>query len=121
MTPVDCRFARRSTSRPRTSCRGRPSSTLCGTPASAGCECGSSCPDRTSTSLRCGSPGGRPNDALLGAGVEPYEYQPTMLHAKTMVVDGGWVTVGSVNFDNRSFRLHDEATCAWYRTPLPSN
>jgi cardiolipin synthase A/B len=49
-------------------------------------------------------------DALLAAGVELYEYQPTMLHAKTMVVDGGWATVGSVNFDNRSFQLHDEAT-----------
>jgi cardiolipin synthase A/B len=33
-----------------------------------------------------------------------------MLHAKTRVVDGGWATVGSVNFDNRSFQLHDEAT-----------
>jgi cardiolipin synthase A/B len=33
-----------------------------------------------------------------------------MLHAKTMVVDGAWSSVGSVNFDNRSFQLHDEAT-----------
>jgi cardiolipin synthase len=49
-------------------------------------------------------------DALLEAGVELYEYQPTMLHAKTMVVDGAWSSVGSVNFDNRSFQLHDEAT-----------
>jgi cardiolipin synthase A/B len=49
-------------------------------------------------------------DDLLAAGVEIYEYQPTMLHAKTMTVDGAWSSVGSVNFDNRSFQLHDEAT-----------
>jgi cardiolipin synthase A/B len=49
-------------------------------------------------------------DDLLEAGVEVYEYQPTMLHAKSMVVDGAWSSVGSVNFDNRSFQLHDEAT-----------
>jgi cardiolipin synthase len=49
-------------------------------------------------------------DDLLDAGVELYEYQPTMLHAKTMVVDDIWSSVGSVNFDNRSFQLHDEAT-----------
>jgi cardiolipin synthase len=49
-------------------------------------------------------------DELVDAGVELYEYQPTMLHAKTMVVDGIWSSVGSVNFDNRSFQLHDEAT-----------
>jgi cardiolipin synthase len=36
-----------------------------------------------------------------------------MLHAKTMCIDGVWASVGSVNFDNRSFQLHDEATlCA---------
>ncbi len=39
-----------------------------------------------------------------------FEYQPTMLHAKTLVVDGIWSSVGSVNFDNRSFQLHDEVT-----------
>lgn len=49
-------------------------------------------------------------DELLGAGVELYEYQPTMLHAKTMTVDGAWSAVGSANFDNRSFQLNDEAT-----------
>jgi cardiolipin synthase A/B len=49
-------------------------------------------------------------DELVEAGVEIHEYQPTMLHAKTMVVDGMWSSVGSVNFDNRSFQLHDEAT-----------
>jgi cardiolipin synthase len=49
-------------------------------------------------------------DALLECGVEVHEYQPTMLHAKTLVVDRAWSSVGSVNFDNRSFQLHDEAT-----------
>ncbi len=38
-----------------------------------------------------------------------YEYQPTMYHTKVMVVDDYWVSVGSTNFDNRSFRLNDEA------------
>lgn len=46
--------------------------------------------------------------ALLEAGVKIYEYQPTLLHMKIMVVDGVWVTAGSANFDNRSFRLNDE-------------
>jgi len=49
-------------------------------------------------------------EALLDCGVEIFEYQPTMLHAKSLVVDGVWASVGSVNFDNRSFQLHDEAT-----------
>ncbi len=47
--------------------------------------------------------------ALLSAGVEIYEYQPTMYHCKVMIVDGIWVSAGSTNFDNRSFRLNDEA------------
>jgi len=56
-------------------------------------------------------PAGRASyDELVGSGVEVYEYQPTMLHAKTMTVDGCWSAVGSANFDNRSFQLNDEAT-----------
>ncbi len=47
--------------------------------------------------------------ALLEAGVEIWEYQPTMYHCKVLIVDGMWVSVGSTNFDNRSFRLNDEA------------
>jgi cardiolipin synthase A/B len=46
---------------------------------------------------------------LLAAGVRIYEYQPTMYHVKVMVVDDAWVSVGSTNFDDRSFRLNDEA------------
>ena len=49
-------------------------------------------------------------DALLAAGVRIYEYEPTTLHAKTFVVDGIWSTVGTMNFDNRSLALNDEAT-----------
>jgi cardiolipin synthase len=49
-------------------------------------------------------------DTLLDAGVRLYEWQPTTLHAKTFVVDGEWSTVGSMNFDNRSMALNDEAT-----------
>ena len=46
---------------------------------------------------------------LLKAGIEIYEYQPTMIHCKLMIVDDTWVTIGSANMDNRSFRLNDEA------------
>lgn len=46
---------------------------------------------------------------LLEAGIEIYEYQPTMFHVKVMVVDGVWTSVGSTNFDPRSFSLNDEA------------
>jgi cardiolipin synthase len=49
-------------------------------------------------------------DDLVAEGVEVWEYGPTMLHAKTMCVDGCWSAVGSANFDNRSFQLNDEAT-----------
>jgi cardiolipin synthase len=49
-------------------------------------------------------------DDLVAEGVEVWEYCPTMLHAKTMCIDGCWSAVGSANFDNRSFQLNDEAT-----------
>jgi cardiolipin synthase A/B len=45
---------------------------------------------------------------LLKAGVEIYEYSPALLHAKTMVIDGVWATVGSTNLDNRSLALDEE-------------
>jgi cardiolipin synthase len=47
--------------------------------------------------------------ALLQAGIQLYEYQPTMMHSKVLVIDGVWSSVGSSNFDDRSFRLNDEA------------
>lgn len=49
-------------------------------------------------------------DPLLSAGVHIYEYTPTTLHAKTFVADGVWSSVGTMNFDNRSLALNDEAT-----------
>jgi cardiolipin synthase len=47
--------------------------------------------------------------ALLESGIQLYEYQPTMMHCKVLVIDGLWSSVGSSNFDDRSFRLNDEA------------
>lgn len=49
---------------------------------------------------------------LLKAGVRIYEYQPAMIHAKIMVVDGLWSVTGSTNFDNRSFGINDEVNLA---------
>lgn len=46
---------------------------------------------------------------LLEAGIEFYEFQPTMFHCKTVIVDDLFVSVGSTNFDSRSFRLNDES------------
>jgi cardiolipin synthase A/B len=51
---------------------------------------------------------------ILEAGAELYEFQPTMYHCKVLVVDGLWVSVGSTNFDERSFRLNDEANLNVY-------
>ncbi len=51
---------------------------------------------------------------LLLGGVEIYEYQPTMMHNKMLIVDGEMVSVGSTNFDVRSFRLNDEASLNVY-------
>jgi cardiolipin synthase len=51
---------------------------------------------------------------LLRANVEVYEYSPALLHAKTMVVDGRWATVGSANLDPRSFNLNDEINLVVY-------
>jgi len=44
----------------------------------------------------------------LEAGVKIHEYGPAMLHAKTMVVDDQWVSIGSANLDNRSFAINNE-------------
>lgn len=51
---------------------------------------------------------------LLEAGVEIYEYQPTMFHCKVMIVDGLLCSVGSTNFDPRSLHLNDEANLNVY-------
>jgi cardiolipin synthase len=49
---------------------------------------------------------------LLKAGARIYEYQPSMIHAKIMIVDGAWVVFGSTNLDNRSFIINDEVNVA---------
>jgi cardiolipin synthase len=51
-------------------------------------------------------------DRLLSEGLEIYEYVPTMMHTKAMVVDGTWSMFGSANFDNRSLELNDELNVA---------
>jgi cardiolipin synthase len=51
---------------------------------------------------------------LLQGGIEIYEYQPALLHAKTMVVDGVWALVGTTNIDNRSFALNEEINLVVY-------
>jgi cardiolipin synthase len=49
---------------------------------------------------------------LLQNGVRISEYQPAMIHAKVLIVDGVWAVIGSTNFDNRSFGLNDEVNLA---------
>ncbi len=55
---------------------------------------------------------------LLLAGAEIHEYQPGMIHTKTLIVDGLWSVVGSTNLDNRSFGLNDEVNLAVRNRPL---
>ena len=49
-------------------------------------------------------------EELMAAGIRIYEWQPSTLHAKTFVIDERWSTIGSINLDNRSLVLNDEAT-----------
>lgn len=62
--------------------------------------------------------GRRHYEQLLAAGVRIYEYQPTMLHAKTLVVDEIWSSVGTMNFDNRSAALNEESNLVVFDAPL---
>jgi len=55
---------------------------------------------------------------LLAAGIEIQEFNRTMLHHKTMVVDGQWVTVGTANFDNRSFAHNEESNVCFFDRTL---
>jgi cardiolipin synthase len=57
---------------------------------------------------------------LLGLGIEIHEYLPTMMHAKTLVVDGVLSIFGSANFDNRSMELNDELNIAVFSRGLAS-
>ena len=52
-------------------------------------------------------------EELLRAGIRIYEYQPTMMHAKTFIVDGMWGSIGSMNFDNRSLAFNNESNLAF--------
>lgn len=53
-------------------------------------------------------------EALLCAGVRLYEYTASMMHAKTLVADGRWASVGTNNFDNRSMAFNDESLLMMY-------
>jgi cardiolipin synthase len=53
-------------------------------------------------------------EQLLQGGVRIFEYQPTMMHAKTFVADGRWSSVGTANFDNRSLVFNDESNLLAY-------
>lgn len=55
---------------------------------------------------------------LLHGGVKIYEYKASLIHAKTMVIDDVWATIGSTNFDNRSFALNQELNLTVYDTGL---
>jgi len=54
--------------------------------------------------------------SLLRNGIRVYEYQPTMMHAKTIVADGIWATIGSMNFDNRSLAFNNESNVVVWDT-----
>ena len=53
-------------------------------------------------------------EPLLLGGIQIYEYQVALMHAKTMVVDGVWAHVGTTNLDNRSFALNEEINLIAY-------
>ncbi|HSE98973.1 MAG TPA: cardiolipin synthase [Blastocatellia bacterium] len=55
---------------------------------------------------------------LLKAGAKIYEYKPSMIHTKSLIIDGMWSIVGSTNFDNRSFGLNDEVNLAAFDREL---
>ncbi len=57
---------------------------------------------------------------LLDGGVQIYEFQPTMMHNKVMVVDSLWASIGSINFVNRSMRKNAEISVTVYDGPFAS-
>nr|UXE46233.1 putative cardiolipin synthase YwiE [uncultured bacterium] len=69
-------------------------------------------PGRHSDHFQTRSSARRFYGGLLSAGVRIFEYQPSMIHAKIMIVDELWSVVGSTNFDPRSFRINDEVNAA---------
>lgn len=59
--------------------------------------------------------------SLLRNGAQIYEYQPSMIHTKSVVVDGLWSVVGSTNFDSRSFGINDEVNVAAFDEGLAAH
>ena len=55
---------------------------------------------------------------LLLGGIHVYEYKASLMHAKTIVVDSVWATIGSTNFDNRSFALNQEINLTVYNREI---
>jgi cardiolipin synthase len=55
---------------------------------------------------------------LLKGGVRIWEYQPTMMHSKTLVTDGVWSSIGSMNFDNRSLAFNNESNIVVWDRPF---
>ena len=55
---------------------------------------------------------------MLKGGVKLFEYQHTLLHQKVLVVDGQWASIGSTNFDDRSFELNDEISLVVYNETI---
>jgi cardiolipin synthase len=70
-------------------------------------------PGKHADHLLTRSAGRRRFGELLEGGAEIYEYQPSMIHAKVLIVDGLWSVVGTTNFDNRSFGINDEVNVAF--------
>ena len=60
-------------------------------------------------------------EMLLSSGVRVYEYQPSMMHAKTLVADGCFATAGTLNFDNRSMAFNDESNLIAYDEKLAAS
>jgi len=55
---------------------------------------------------------------LLLGGIHVYEYKASLMHAKTIIVDSVWATIGSTNFDNRSFALNQEINLTVYNREI---
>ncbi|MGE5735257.1 MAG: phospholipase D-like domain-containing protein, partial [Acidobacteriota bacterium] len=75
-------------------------------------------PGRKADHLLTRSASRRSYGLLLKEGVEIFEYQPAMIHAKILLIDGAWGVIGSTNFDNRSFGLNDEVNLAVRYSPF---
>jgi cardiolipin synthase len=75
-------------------------------------------PGKHADHLLTRSAGRRRFGELLEAGAEIHEYQPSMIHAKVLMIDGLWSVVGTTNFDNRSFGINDEVNVAFQNVEL---